>query len=241
MFTYLGFYLLGIIVCAVCGLTALSYYAVDQVAKAVAPETSSKHGSSKKMPVAKASLLPSIEGGFALSTEANPNLKDLTRIARNYSQELDLFDQMMSEISKHSMPALCSTLCNPTALDRERLKNERSEYLASYYKSTGARALKDPQFRIKLLEIGVLSEIYPPAFRSLLEQINKEQSPSLGLALQLEAALLVQGSDLLIHLKDLKTEAAHLKSLRELVRSCQQGVPAKKILSDCQSQIALSL
>ncbi|WP_374077831.1 hypothetical protein [Bdellovibrio bacteriovorus] len=236
---YLGFFLLGVFVCAVVGLTGVSYYAIDQLVKATAPEGKS----TKKMPVAKASVMPSLEDSVKDPEAPNPNLKELTRIGYNYDAEFAIFDKLAEDVSKRSLPEICTTLCNPSYLDRERLSTERSAYLASYYKQEGTRALQDPVFRMKLEEIGFLSRLFPPSLRFVLKQIdlanrqNKEVD-KFGLAVHLEFAVLKEISSITARMDSMKQDTEKLKLLREFMRSCEQGTPRKKVISECHSQIA---
>lgn len=215
-FKYLGFFLLGAFFCTVVGLTGISYYTVEQLSKAVAPD-----------------LEPSV----------NPNLKDLTRIGVTYVNELGQFDLLATEISKKPQPDLCKTLCNPTRMDRERLDNEKTFYLAHYYKQEGARALEDPLFRLKLEEIGFLSELFPASLRNVLAQIDhstKKSQPEpnkLVLALKLEMAVLKEISAFSLRWDSLKQDTQKLKWVRELVRSCERGAPRNKVISECRSQL----
>lgn len=236
---YLGFFLLGVFVCAVVGLTGISYYAIDQLTKATAPEGKP----AKKMPVAKASMMPSLDENTKDPEAPNPNLKELTRIGYSYDAEFAIFDKLTEEVSQKSLPEICSTLCNPSYMDRERLSTERSAYLASYYKQEGTRALQDPVFRMKLEEIGFLSRLFPPSLRFVLKQIDlankqKKEVDKFGLAVHLEFAVLKEISRMTAHLDSMKQDTEKLKLLREFARSCERGTPRKKIIADCQSQIA---
>ncbi|MEK2644331.1 hypothetical protein [Bdellovibrio sp. BCCA] len=236
---YFGFFLLGVVVCAIVGLTGISYYAIDQLVKAQAPEAKP----AKKMPVAKASMLPSLEETAKDPETVNPNLKEVTRIGYNYTAEFAIFDRLAEDISKRSLPEICSTLCNPSNLDRERMRTERSAYLASYYKQEGTRALQDPVFRIKLEEIDFLSRLFPPSLRFVLKQIELAQKQGkevdkFGLAVHLEFAVLKEISSMSARFDSMKQDTEKLKVLRELVHSCERGTPRKKIFADCHSQIA---
>ncbi|WII73556.1 hypothetical protein QJS83_06680 [Bdellovibrio sp. 22V] len=230
----IGFFILGVVTCALVGLTAVSYYAVDQLTKASASEEKT----AKRPPVAKASVLPSLPTGPESHTEVNPNLKELVRIGKSYDEELNLFDELAEKIAQKSVPDLCHTLCNPSYLDRERLANERTAYLVSYYKQEGTRALQDPLFRMKLEEVGFISRLYPPSLRKIMVQIEEAKSAKFKLALQLETAVVKEIYHFTFRFDQMKQDAEKLKTLRELIRSCQRGIPRKNVISECHSQIA---
>ncbi len=242
IFKYLGFFLLGAIFCTFIGITGASYYVIEQLTQAAAPEAAdTKKSSPAKM---KTSPQYASESSRTPHNLVNPNLKDLTKIGVNYVEELDLFDQLAAEISQRSVPDLCTTLCNPILIDPNRLSNERTSYLAFYYKQEGVRALEDPLFRLKLEEIGFLSELFPSSLRVVLAQIEKnaktaEKSPhNLMLALQLELAILKEASSFGLRWDSMKQDTFKLKLVRNLVRSCQRGVPRNKVISECRSQLA---
>lgn len=235
---YLGFFFMGVIVCAIVGLTGISYYAIDQLTKATAPEAKP----TKKMPIAKASMMPQLEERSKDPEAPNPNLKELANIGFSYDAEFAIFDKLADEISKKSLPEICATLCNPSYLDRERLSTERSAYLAAYYKQEGTRALQDPDFRMKLEEIAFLSRLFPPSFRFILKQIDLahqkgKEVDKFALAVHLEISVIKEISSLTTRLESMKQEAEKLKVLRELVRSCERGLPRKKLIADCESQV----
>ncbi|WP_415063119.1 hypothetical protein [Bdellovibrio sp.] len=241
IFKYLGFFLFGAFFCAVVGLTGISYYTIEQLTKAVTPEPPV----GKKTSAVKATkTLSSSEDSKTRTDDAvNPNLKDLTRIGVNYVEELGQFDQLATELSLKSMPSLCTTLCNPIRMDRERLSNERTSYLTAYYKQEGARALEDPLFRLRLEEIGFLSELFPASLRSVLAQIeqtakNSEQKTNkMTLAIKLELAVLKEISSFGLRWDALKQDTHKLKLVRDLVRSCERGTPRNKVISECRSQL----
>lgn len=233
----LGFYLLGVLTCAVVGLTGISYFAVDQLIKASAPDTRT----AQKMPVAKASMMPSLETDNAFAPGAvNPNLKELKRIASLYNTELTAFDQLAAAVAQKKAPELCATLCNSSFLDKERLNSERSFYLATYYKQEGARALQDPVFRLKLQEIGFLSRLYPPSLRAIVTATEKPNGVSKwALALRLEYAAIKEFSRLALQREELQKDAEKISRLREWTHSCQKGVNKKQVISECHSDAAL--
>lgn len=221
LFKYLGFFLLGVLFSAVAGFTALSYFAVDQLSQAFEPNATPT--------VTENSLIPPI----------NPNLKEVILIGANYVEELDLFDQLNAEIAKKSKPEICSILCKPIGMDRERLSVERTSYLATYYKYTGIHALEDPLFRLRMEEIGFLAQLFPDSLRSILRQVvqTKKQiqaEPSkFGLALQLQWALFKEISSMFVRWEDMKAQTAQLNKYRELIHSCERGASPKKVLADC--------
>ncbi|KHD89813.1 MAG: hypothetical protein OM95_01750 [Bdellovibrio sp. ArHS] len=238
---YVLFFVLGAITCALMSITALSYFAIDQLSKATAPATKPV----KKMPVAKATMLPNLPlapGEKGTDQEVNPNLRELTHIGHTYVHELNLFDELAATLAQKNLPEICSVLCNPTFMDRELLTNERTNYLVRFYQQEGARAHSDPVFRMKLEEIGILSELFPVSFRKVLVQIHEAKAESttdkLALAVQLQTAVVREISSLNDRIDDAKRGNERLKILRELTRSCEKGLKSRKqVVSECHSEL----
>lgn len=204
---YITFFLLGALTCFVLGTSAVSYIAIEEIA-----------------------------------TSENPNIKDLSRIAGSYVEELNKFDALTADLSGKNIPAICSTLCNASFMDKHRLREERTHYLVAYYKQQGPRALQDPAFLLTLDEIGFISRLFPRSLRDLLLEIEQlKQSPNesqkILLALKAETAALTEIASLGFDLDELKKSSQRLKSLRELSRSCQRGMPRKQVISECNSQM----
>ncbi|KYG63393.1 hypothetical protein AZI85_05005 [Bdellovibrio bacteriovorus] len=239
---YVLFFVLGAITCALLSVTALSYLAIDQLSKATRPEPLK---SSKKMPVAKATMMPTLPlDGEGKNTDVNPNLRELTHIGHNYVTELNLFDELASSIAQKNMPEICSVLCNPSYMDRERLTNERTQYLVHYYKNEGARAFTDPIFRVKLEEVGLLSALFPVSFRNVLSQIEAANAETttqkLALAVQLQTAVLKEATSFSDRIETAKQDNEKLKILRELTRSCERGLKSRKqVISECHSELGI--
>lgn len=235
---YLGFFLLGIFSCLLLGFTVVSYYSIEQLAKAMAPEVKSP----LKISAAKNSNPQNIEESKKGESPINPNLKELTHISINYVDELNLLDALAQEISQKSPPEICSTLCNPTAMDHEKLREERSAYLVSYYKQQGVRALEDPLFRLRLKEIGFISNLFPVSFRSLLNQIQGatqtgdiDTSGKLNLAVKLQTAFANELVSFYFHRQELIQNKEQLKTLRDLIRSCQKGTSRNQVVLACRT------
>lgn len=235
------FFLMGAFTCLALGTAAISYYSVEQLAKAMSPEPTSSAISANIKKTNSRSLKPEVSENNDFPV--NPNLKDLTLISLNYVDELNLFDNLAQQISKKTIPEICSTLCNPTAIDKEKLREERSIYLANYYKQQGLKALEDPLFRLRLMETGFISNLFPVTLRSFLNQVhNKVQNgqvetfDKLILALQLQATVTKELASLYFQRNELIQNKEHLKFLRKLSYSCQKDIPRKKLISDCLAQ-----
>ncbi|WP_373998944.1 hypothetical protein [Bdellovibrio bacteriovorus] len=239
---YVLFFVLGAITCALLSVTALSYLAIDQLSKATRPEPLK---SSKKMPVAKATMMPTLPlDGESKNTDVNPNLRELTHIGHNYVAELNLFDELASSVAQKNMPEICSVLCNPSYMDRERLTNERTQYLVHYYKNEGSRAFTDPIFRVKLEEVGLLSALFPVSFRNVLSQIEAAHAETttqkLALAVQLQSAVIKEATSFSDRIETAKQDNEKLKILRELTRSCERGLKSRKqVISECHSELGI--
>lgn len=214
IFRYFGFFLLGVIVCALVGSTAISYWTIQELSH-VAQETS------------------------ANSTQAN--LREVLHIGASYAKEFEIFDRLHAEVRQKNLPEICSTLCNPVNISRERLSTERSSYLASYFKQQGGQALKDPLFRLRLEEISFLSRRFPEPLRGLVLEITEpsknphSQSSTLAKALQLEWTLVKTAIDTSLEWELLRQDLARLGQLRDLQKSCAKGLPPSRILKECKS------
>lgn len=235
-FKYLGYFVLGMVVALFVGATAVSYYAIDQVHKAAIAKPEAHLG------VTKASLLPSIPDIPAASEEVNPNLRELTRLAKNYANEFNLFDQLTNATKIKPKPELCTVLCNPVALSKERLQLEGAKYLVAYYKEQGPRAFQDPLFRIVTKETELLAQVYSPRLREVVLNLNRpvlSGTDKLMLAVQAEAAVLIEATQMAVAWEQIQNQIQNRKPLRELFRSCQMGLkPKKQVISECESQIS---
>ncbi|XGC81446.1 hypothetical protein ACES2L_02975 [Bdellovibrio bacteriovorus] len=233
---YLGYFVLGMIAAFFIGATAVSYYAIDQVHKAsiTKPEV--------KLAVNKASMLPAIPQIPEASEEVNPNLRELTRLAKNYATEFNLFDQLTNATKFKSKPELCTILCNPVALSKERLQLEGAKYLAAYYKEQGPRAFQDPLFRIVTNETELLAQVYSPRLREVVLNLNRPVltvTDKLMLAVQAEAAVLIEATQIAMAKDQIQNQIQNRKPLRELFRSCQMGLKAKRqVVAECEGYFA---
>ncbi|UOE99798.1 hypothetical protein [Bdellovibrio reynosensis] len=235
LFKYTGFFVFGAVAATFIGLLAVSYYGVDQVHKASI--------SKPELPLstAKASLLPSVPELPTDKNEVNPNLRELTRLAKNYASEFNLFDQLTDATKFKPKPELCSVLCNPVALSKERLQLEGANYLAAYYKEQGTRAFQDPLFRIVTKETELLAQVYAPRLREVVLNLNRpvlSATDKLMLAMQAEAAVLIEATQIAMAWDEIQNQIQNRKPLRELFRSCQMGLkPKKQVFAECESLI----
>lgn len=195
--TYILFFILGLILAVPFIGTGFSYYAIDL-------------------------------------SQKNPNLQELTSIGYEYVKELNAFDQLSQEVSQKALPPSCSVVCAPSQLDAEQIKSERSFYLQKYFANDKIRALKDPQFRLKLKEVAFLSELFPPPFRKIITQLKTKSETEVQsstskfiLALQLEAAIFVELTQIQSRFRSLQEEKRAIDTYRELIASCRKGLISK--------------
>ncbi len=214
--SHLAFFFLGLIAAAVLSFTALSYFTIDQLSKAF-QETPT--------PVTTPSVW---------NQPLNPNLKEVVLIGATYIKELDLFDQLQAEINKTTVPEMCSVLCNPIGLDSEALAAEKIQFLVNYFKQNKIAALKDPLFRLRMQEIGFLSQLFPPSFRGILKEIQAG-SGGWSLVLQLQWALFKEMTTMVYRWETMKAQLQNIEKQRNLFQSCRKGTAPKKILQDCQN------
>ncbi|MGZ3768314.1 MAG: hypothetical protein ACXVCP_03565 [Bdellovibrio sp.] len=220
------FFLLGAAVTEFLVFTAVCYYSIHFLAEANRSSESSKHLADQYISFAE-----------------NPNIKEMIKIGKLYTNELNIFDKLMQQIDLKQAPDICETLCNAVYLDKAHLSGERSSYLASYYNQSGTKSLTDPLFRLRLEEIGFISTLYPPALRELLNKILEKsqngelvRSDKLNLTFKLETALAKQIYYFYIHRHELFNKADEIKTLRHLQQSCQKGTPKTKIIPECKSR-----
>ena len=242
---FIGIFAVSLILCAAVGLTGLSYYAVNEMVKATGPESPKK--TSEKIHTVKAAIVSAPSEFADQDTDpaaGDPNLRSLVTIGSSYKAEFAVFDQMLAEIAKKKSPEFCHIICNPSYLDQERLKEERSHYLKAYYKEHGMRALEDPGFRMKLAEIHFLSGLFPHSFRELLSEIeslhgpNSSEQSRLSLAVKLEMSVLREMPSMSFKLQSMKAEADKLANIRGLVKSCQQGtLSPKAVRTQCETLV----
>lgn len=242
LFKCFVFFILGVFVCILSGMMALSYYSVDQLSKALAPEAKqilkNSTGSINKIMISQKTERSEKE------FSANPNLKDITQISIKYINELNLFDELAKELANKPTSNICSTLCNHTAMDLERLRDERSTYLMTYYKQQGVKTLDDPLFRLRLKETGLISTLFPPSLRSVLSKIqSRVQSGQLNTADKLNFAIMLQSTiiweiaSLYFQRNEFIQNAQELKLLRKLHQSCSNGSVRKENLSNCNTSL----
>jgi hypothetical protein len=230
---FLVIFAVSLVLCAIIGLTGLSYLAVDEVVKATAAE-----------PLKKKISIEAAESAIYDPEAADPNLRSLLAIGRDYQKEFTVFDQMLVDITKKKVPSFCTIVCNPSFLDNERLKTERSHYLKEYYRNQGQHALLDPMFRLKLEEIGFLSSLFPVPLRNLLSEIEQHNQPGtpeqsrLALAVKLEMSVLKEAKSLATKIESIKAEADKLEAVRRLIKSCQEGtLSAKAVRAQCDTLV----
>lgn len=217
LITHLIFFLMGLVAAAILSFTALSYFTIDQLSKAF-----------QEAPP------PSISFSF-WDQPLNPNLKEVILIGATYIKELDLFDQLQSEINWNSTPEICSVLCNPVGIDSGALADEKIQLLIGYYKQNKTAALKDPLFRLRMQEVAFLSQLFPTSFRVILKEVRTKPI-EWTLALQLQWALFKEMTTFVYRWETLKSQLKLIEKHRSLFESCRHGTALKKVLDNCQSK-----
>jgi hypothetical protein len=236
---YLLIFILGVVVAAFVSLTAVSYYGVEHLTQAKPIEKKSEKKPEKRHDKKKTVVVD--EDVPPEDTLINSNILDVLRLGDQYTSELNGFDELQSKIAAHKSPPLCDVICNPSNFDRDRMLEERTPYLKSFYQENGERALKDPYFQLKLREIGFLSDIFPSSFRRIWMDVEQKRnepltvSQKISWSLRFEFAALKEASRLRDRWEDLKKESDRIQAFRDLIQSCQKGLrPAKDLRSDCQ-------
>lgn len=217
IFLHFIFTVLGFLAAAFLSFTALSYFTVDQLSKAFHEDPTNTEA-------------PSI-----WDQPLNPNVKEIILIGTTYIKELDLFDQLQSEISQSSSPEMCSVLCNPVGMNPEALATEKVQLLARYYQQNKTAALKDPLFRLRMQEAGFLSQLFPASFRSVLKEIQ-EKPMEWTFVLKLQWTIFKEMITFVYRWESMKSQLKDMENHRSLFQSCRKGAVPKKNLQDCQSQ-----
>ena len=170
--------------------------------------------------------------------KSDHNLAAVLKIGEGYIQELNAFDSIYQSLQDKQMPPFCATLCNPVAISQNQLIEERTPYLASYYKANGAKSFKDPFFRFKLEQMSLVSKVIPGSLREVVVDILKDDSHhnKLLLALRLEKSILVTLPSLPERLQSYREGSNRLTLVRAWMKACQVGGNSKKISQDCRTE-----
>lgn len=213
---YIGYSLLGVVVSTLVGATIISYLAVEHLADTKTPPPSQ---------------IP--------AEVPNHNLREVTRLTKTYIAEVEEYEKLMAQLSKQTVPEFCSTLCNPSGLDREMLREQRTHYLAKYYQQQGPSVLKDPLFRLKLEEMQFISKAFPESVRDLIEGITdsaneKNRVQAFLEVLKFEATLVTEANRYRTTYQSLLLEDKKLKELRRIVNSCNSGSSLKTLREECR-------
>jgi hypothetical protein len=166
------------------------------------------------------------------------NLAAVLKIGEGYIQELNTFDSMYKGFQNKQMPPLCSTICNPVAINQSQLIEERTPYLESYYKNNGAKSFKDPLFRFKLEQMSLVSKVVPMPLREVVTDILKDHSEQnkILLALRLETSVLSTLPSLSERLQIYREESNRLTLVRAWMKACQVSGNIKKISQECRTE-----
>lgn len=213
LFKILSLFLLAVIFSALVGTLALSFWLVTGLSK------------------------------IRTEQSADPNLKALTQIGQKYIVEIHQFESVMLDIGKHQTPPLCSVVCNDSTWEAQRFLEQRGFYLKSFYGQHKADSLLDPQFRLKLLELDLISKVFPTSIRlwvnDLMEHPQIElTSHRFRFAMQLELLILKELPGIRNLFKNLKQDSLRLDTLRGLIHSCKMGIPRKKVMQECHAEFA---
>jgi hypothetical protein len=176
-------------------------------------------------------------------TSTEYNLQEVSSVASEYSDEIESFEGLVHEIAGKKMPTLCSTVCNPSTLDQDKLRELRMDYLDAFYRAQGSHAFADPIFRLKLEELSFISKAFPKPLRVVLQEIDDvrelpvEKQQKWKLALHLEGAVFAEMSTFRTRYRELRTDSRRIKRLRAIIQECRLTPNQKKIISECQSKI----
>lgn len=219
---------------ALLGLAGLSYYAIDQLTKATQPESKP----SNRNTIKAALEMPPDE-----KAKTNPNLRKLVDISFNYDREFSTFEELRTNLAKTKVPSLCDRICDPIHIDSERLRAERTEYLAQYYTLEGSRALQDPLFLLKLEEMDFLSNLFPRSVREILREIkqtdnlSQSESQKWALAAKTQWTVMQEIASFYSRKEQISQQANKIDLLRGLLRKCQKGTDRKEIILECEGTL----
>lgn len=248
---YLGFFILGAITCAIVGLTTIAYLGISYLTTPPETEVSSQQTSRHKIPSsAKATLIPTpqIQAPQApdlLPRSSHENLRKASRTTSEVNKVMDQIDALVAEIEKKPLPPLCPSLCDHSALNIDRLRDEGIDYLKNYHATEGTRALQDPAFRLKVDELHRLARLMPQDLRQLLAQINAlseagpvSTSQKLLFAAKAEVVVIKEMISMAGRIETLKKEHEKMKLVRDLRKSCHKGRSTRELISECDSILA---
>ncbi|MGZ3782088.1 MAG: hypothetical protein ACXVCY_15660 [Pseudobdellovibrionaceae bacterium] len=233
---YLLFYFLGVFVCFSIGLTATSYFSIDELLKIMAPDVQNQKNN-----------LQSKNSNQTSITELsnNSNLRQLAALFVKYVDELNAIENLANKVSQKKAPEICSALCNPSAMDFDQLKEQPGIYLANYYQQQGANSLNDPAFRLRLSEVHFVSQLFSAPLRTLLKEVHElaqrplneiKFSKKLDLSLKLEIAAIKELIFVYNNKQHILQKKEQLETLNELILECKKGTPPKPLISECQSK-----
>lgn len=247
---YLAFFVLGVITCAIVGLTTVAYLGISYLT--TPPETevlpAMQSSSGAKVPSsAKATLIPTPHiqiprAPDLLPPSSHENLRKASRTTSEVNKVMDQIDSLVAELERKHLPPLCPSLCDNSALNIDRLRDEGIDYLKNYYASEGARALQDPAFRLKVDELHRLARLMPQDLRRLLAEINAlseagtvSTSQKLMFAAKAEVVVIKEILSMAGRIETLKQEHEKMKLVRDLRKSCHKGRPTRELISECDS------
>lgn len=246
---YFAFFVLGLVTCAFVGVGAVTYYAVDYLTQ----NPSASPVQNKPYPVARASLAPELKTSdtpAAATSEIIPasskeNFRSAFNTSRSFMETSAQMSSLMQKLEKVSMPPLCPSLCDASAMDQEQLKTDRVAYLEKYLHSEGTRALQDPEFRLLTDDIGRIYHLVQPAQKILkkIDRLKAQQEKPEGasatdkllITAEIQGTLLSEFYGFVNHVEQMKVEDGKMKLIRDLRRTCHKGMPVKQLISECDS------
>lgn len=244
---YFAFFVLGLVTCAFVGIGAVTYYAVDYLTQ----NPSASPVQKKPYPVAKASLAPELKAPEAspanelIPESSKENFRSAFNTSRSFMETSAQMSHLMQQLEKVSMPPLCPSLCDASAMDKEQLKTDRVAYLEKYLRSEGTRALQDPEFRLLMDDIGRIYHLIQPAQKIMkkMDRLKARQERPEGasttdkllITAEIQGTLLSEFYGFANHVERLKAEDGKMKHIRDLRRACHKGKPVKQLISECDS------
>ncbi len=107
---------------------------------------------------------------------SNPNFKEAVRIGARSVDVFTQFDEFLQKVSALPLPDLCSTICNPSHLSKDRLGSDGVAYLNEYSQSEGKRSFNDPMFRLRYEEIKFYTGLVPASIREVIAKMDQSKN-----------------------------------------------------------------
>nr|BFD58476.1 hypothetical protein CKG001_05830 [Bdellovibrio sp. CKG001] len=244
---YFAFFVLGLLTCAFVGLGAITYYAVDYLTQNPSAPLTQK----KPYPVAKASLTPEIKTSKTSTADdlipesSKENFRSAFNTSRSFLETSAQMSRLLGKLDKLSMPPLCPSLCDASAMDKEQLKADGVAYLERYLRTEGTRAIQDPEFRLLTDNIGRIYHLIAPAQKIMakIDRLKAQQEKPDGASTTDKLLITAEIQGIIIsdfysfanHVERLKEDGGKMKLIRDLRRACHKGKSVKQLISECDS------